>query len=91
VASKENGLKVNADKSKYMVMSQDQNAGRYPSVKTDNSSFERVEEFRYLGKILTEEYPIQEKMKSILKSVNACYLLCAESFVFQFAIQKFKD
>ena len=28
VASKETGLEVNADKTKYMVMSQDQNAGR---------------------------------------------------------------
>jgi hypothetical protein len=27
VASKENGLEVNADNSKYMVMSRDQNAG----------------------------------------------------------------
>ena len=28
VASKKNGLKVNADKSKYVVMCRDQNAGR---------------------------------------------------------------
>ena len=28
VASKESGLEVNADKTKYMVMSRDQNAGR---------------------------------------------------------------
>jgi len=27
VATKENGLAVNADKTKYMIMSQDQNAG----------------------------------------------------------------
>jgi hypothetical protein len=27
VASKENGLEVNADKNKYMVISRDQNAG----------------------------------------------------------------
>jgi len=46
VASKEIGLEVNADKSKYMVMSRDQNAGRIHSMKTDNSSFERVEEFK---------------------------------------------
>ena len=50
VASKENGREVNADKTKYMVMSRDQNIGRSQSIKTDNSSFERVEEFKYLGK-----------------------------------------
>jgi len=30
------GLAVNFDKTKYMVMSRDQNAGRSHSVKTDN-------------------------------------------------------
>jgi preprotein translocase subunit YajC len=45
VVSKENGLEVNADKTKYMVMSRDQNAGQSHSMKIDNSSFERVEEF----------------------------------------------
>jgi hypothetical protein len=48
VASKENGLEVNADKTKYMVMSRQQNAGRSHSIKNDNSSFESVEEFKYL-------------------------------------------
>jgi hypothetical protein len=38
VYSKENGLEVNADKTKYMVMSRDQNAGRSHSTKIDNSS-----------------------------------------------------
>jgi hypothetical protein len=33
VARKENGLEVNADKSKYMVMSRDQNARRSQSIK----------------------------------------------------------
>ena len=36
VASKETGLEVNADKTKYMGMSRDQNAGRNHSVRTDN-------------------------------------------------------
>jgi len=40
VASKETRLEVNADKTMYMVMSQDQNAGRSQNIKTDNSSFE---------------------------------------------------
>ena len=36
-----------ADKTKYMVMSRDQNAGRIHNVRIDNSTFERVEEFKY--------------------------------------------
>jgi len=32
-----------------MVTSRDQNAGRRHGMKNDNSSFERVEEFKYLG------------------------------------------
>ena len=42
MVSKENGLDVNTDKTRYMVMSQDRNAGTNHSIKTDNSSFERV-------------------------------------------------
>jgi hypothetical protein len=55
VATKEIGLEVNADKTKYMIVSRDQNAGRSYSMKNDNSSFERVEEFRYLGTTLTNQ------------------------------------
>jgi hypothetical protein len=56
VASKKIGLEVNADKTKYMVMSRDQNAVRSHSMKTDNSSFERVEEFKHFGTVLTKLY-----------------------------------
>ena len=48
-ATKETGLEVNDDKTKYMVMSRNQNAKRSHSVKIDNSCFVRVEEFKYLG------------------------------------------
>jgi hypothetical protein len=40
VAGKEIGLEVNADNTKYAVMSRAQDAGRSHSVKNDNSSFE---------------------------------------------------
>jgi len=42
-------------------------------MKTDNSSIERVEEFKYLGTTLTNQNSIQEEIKSRLKSGNACY------------------
>jgi len=54
-------------------MSWDQNAGWSHSIRTDNSSFERVKEFKYLGTTLTCQNSIQEEIKSRLKSGNACY------------------
>jgi len=72
VASEEIGLEVNADKTKYMVMSRYQNAGRSHNIKVDNSAFGKVEEFRYLITTLTNQNSIQEEIKSILKSGNAC-------------------
>ena len=53
VASKETELEVNADTTKYMVMSRDRNAGQSHDIKTDNSSFDRVEKVKYLGTTLT--------------------------------------
>jgi translation initiation factor IF-3 len=60
VATKEIGLEVNADKTKYMVKSRDQNVGRGHSMKTENSSFGRVDEFKYLGTTLTNQNYTQE-------------------------------
>ena len=37
-ATREMGLEVNADKTKYMVMSREQNAGRIHSVRIDSST-----------------------------------------------------
>jgi len=55
-ASREIGLEVSADKTKYLVMSRDWNTGRNHSVRIYNSTFERVEEFKYLGTTLTKFY-----------------------------------
>ena len=49
VGSKEIDQEVNSDKTKYMVTSRDQIAGRSHNIKIDNKSFEGVEEFKYLG------------------------------------------
>ena len=68
MANKETTLEVNADKTKYMVMSRDQNAGRSHSMKTDNSSFGRVEQFKYLGTTLAKQNSIQEEINSRLRT-----------------------
>ena len=71
-ATRKIGLEVSADKTKYMVMSRDQNAGQIHSVRIDNSTFERVEGFKYLGTTLTNQNSIAEEIKSRLRSGNAC-------------------
>ena len=73
VASMESGLEVNVDKTKCMVRFRDQNAGRSQNIKTDNSSFERVDQFEYMGMTLKNHNSIQEEIKSRMKSGNACY------------------
>jgi hypothetical protein len=73
VDSKETELEVSSDKTRDMVMSRDQNVGRSHKIKTDNSSFERAKQFKYLGKTLTYQNSIQEEIKSRLKSENAYY------------------
>jgi hypothetical protein len=56
-----------------MVMTRDQNAGRSHHIKIDNSSFERVEELKYLGTAVTNQNSVQEEIKGGLKSGSACY------------------
>jgi len=72
-ATRDIGLEISADKTKYMVMSRDQNAGWNHSVRINNSTCERVEEFKYLGTTLTHQNSIPEEIKSRLRLVNACY------------------
>jgi hypothetical protein len=48
-ASKEVGLEVNVEKTKYMLVSQDHNAGQNREIKIGNRTFENVSQFKYLG------------------------------------------
>ena len=52
VASKETGLDINVEKTKYMVIPWDKNAGQNHNIKIYNKSFKRAEQFKYLGTTL---------------------------------------
>jgi hypothetical protein len=54
-ASKEVGLEVNQEKTKYMLMSRSQNIGQKHSINVANKSFEDVAKFKYLGTTLTDQ------------------------------------
>jgi hypothetical protein len=46
-ASKEIGLEVNADETKYMLLSRHQNGGRNHDIKIANKFFQNVAQFKY--------------------------------------------
>jgi hypothetical protein len=71
-----------------MVISRDQNAGRSHRIKIDNSSFERVEEF---GNNLNKSKFYSGRNKELIQVRECLPSFGAESFVFQSAIQKFKN
>jgi hypothetical protein len=72
-ASKEVGLDINIEKSKYMLLSRHQNVNQNRDIKIANRSFENVSQFKYLGTTVTSQNFIQEEIKRRLNSGNACY------------------
>jgi hypothetical protein len=72
-ASKEVGLEVNAEKTKYRLVFRDQNAGQNRDIKIRNRSFENVSQFKYLGTTATNQNLIQKEIKRRLNSGNSCY------------------
>jgi hypothetical protein len=73
-ASKVVGLKVNIEKTEYMLVSHDQHADQNHDIKIGKRSFENVSQFKYLGTTVTNQNLIQEEIKRRLNSGNACYL-----------------
>jgi hypothetical protein len=72
-ASKEVGLEINVDKTKYKLLYSHQNADQNRDMKIANRSFENVSQFRHLGAIVTNQNLIQEEIKRRLNPGNACY------------------
>jgi hypothetical protein len=57
-ASKVVGLKVNAEKTKYVLLSCHQNAGQNHNIKRANRSFENATQLKYLGTAVTDQNSI---------------------------------
>jgi hypothetical protein len=65
VVIKDIGLEVNTDETKCTIMYRDQNVRRGHNRNFDNSLFEIVEQFKYLGTTLRNKYCIRKEIKSM--------------------------
>jgi hypothetical protein len=72
-ASKEVGIQMYIEKTKYMLLSHHQNAGQICNIKIANRSFENVSLFIYLRTPITNQNFIEEENKRRFNSGNACY------------------
>jgi hypothetical protein len=73
MASRDIGLEINAEKTKYVVLSRHPNTGQNQNIRIANESFENVAKFRYLETTLTNQNDIHDEIKSRLNSGNAYY------------------
>jgi hypothetical protein len=71
--SREVGLEINTEKTKYMLLSRHQNAGQDHDIKLTNRCFENVAQFRVLGTTITNQTLIHEEFMRRLNSSNDCY------------------
>jgi ribosomal protein S2 len=71
-ASRDIGLEINAEKTKYMIVSHP-NSGQNQNIRIANESFENVAKFKYLGATLTNQNDIRDEIKKRLNSGNTCY------------------
>jgi hypothetical protein len=70
--SRDVNLEINAEKTKYMIMSRHPNSRQNQNM-TANELLESVARFKYLETTLTIQNKIHYEIKSRLNSGNACY------------------
>jgi hypothetical protein len=85
-ASKEVGLEVNTEKTKYILLSRHQNAGQNHDIKIGNRCFENVLQFRYLGKTITNQNLIQDALCCRENILVEDFLIESHLFVYAISI-----
>jgi hypothetical protein len=83
-ASQEEDLEVNAEKTKYILLSRYQNAGKNHDIKIANRSFENMAQIKHLGTTVTNQNLINKEIKrrqiqimlTTIQPKTFCFLVC---------------
>jgi hypothetical protein len=67
-ASKKIGLQINIEETKYMLLYHHKNVGQSRDVKVANRLFGNLSQFMYMGRTVTNQNLIEEKIKRRLNS-----------------------
>jgi hypothetical protein len=78
-ASRDAGLEINAENTKYVIMSRHPNSGQNQNIRILNELFESVAKFKYLETLLTNQNDIHDDIKSRL---NSGMLVIIQSIIF---------
>uniref|UniRef100_A0A2S2PC31 Reverse transcriptase domain-containing protein n=1 Tax=Schizaphis graminum TaxID=13262 RepID=A0A2S2PC31_SCHGA len=73
-AAKRVGLEINAEKTEYMVVQRHEQIGcRNAVLEVENYKFKRVQQFKYLGTLITQQNEIDTEIKARIQAANKCY------------------
>jgi hypothetical protein len=73
-AAKRVGLEINAEKTEYMVVQRHEQIGcRNEVLEVENYKFKRVQQFKYLGTLITQQNEIGTEIKARIQAANKCY------------------
>lgn len=67
------GLKINGNKTKYMVVNNKNNNKTSKYIEIDDAKFETVQSFVYLGSLVNSNNDISEEISRRIQSANRCY------------------
>ena len=67
------GLKINEDKTKYMMVNSQSNRKQAKQIVIDNYKIEIVQRFSYLGSIINSNNNILEEINKRIQNANRCY------------------
>ncbi|KAL4091796.1 hypothetical protein QTP88_026430 [Uroleucon formosanum] len=75
------GLKINEEKTEYMVVSRrNGNQIQEEFIEVEEYKFKRVDQFKYLGSIITQDNDIKTEISMRLQSANKCFFGLSKIF-----------